>query len=298
MATIDSLGMAVHVRPFRHSGSGSNWSLIVNSGGVDVLHAQFMVSPPFGQTWVTVPDFGPEGFAGVYGLGNFPFGPLGPMGTLEVDTTPLDPSSIRLELRGDDLLRPLHILSWGIEAGGAIVPLTVDTDLAINLSGDLDEGVGSMPLALVDSGTDATPLSEVVVFVSLTGNPNAPTRQPVSLRVERANGNLIWASGLEDFFALDSGGRNAKIWRLTDVSAFSRVDTLGPVIPKLRVDGPDNAMIQSLVAIGVNRDGPRPVAVPLVHHVPSLTGDNPWVGTSTSPDGREMILPLCATGAR
>ncbi len=295
MAIIDSIGIAVHVREFRHSASESNWSLIVNSAGVDVVHAQFMVSPP--EVWVVVPRFGPEGFANVYALGSFPFGYKSVFGTLTLDTGPLSPSSIRLALHGSDLLRPLHILTWGIDAGGAIVPLTVDTDIGITLSDDFGEGVGSMPLALVDSGTDATAFSEVIVFASLTGNQYAPTRQPVSLRVERANGALAWSSGLENFFALEPGERSAKIWRLTD-NPFSRVDNLGPVVPKLRVDGPDNAMIEAFVAIGVNRDGPRPVAVPLVHHIPSLTGSNAWVGTSTSPAGREMILPLCRTGVR
>ena len=73
---------------------------------------------------------------------------------------------------------------------------------------------------------------------------------------------------------------------------------IGPVVPKLRVDGPDNAMIAAIVAFGVNRDGPRPLVVPLVHHLPTQAGTNPWVGTSTSPEGREMILPLCATLSR
>ena len=50
MAIIDSLGLAVHVREFRQTSSGSNWSLIANSGGQDVLHLRMMVSPPVGTT--------------------------------------------------------------------------------------------------------------------------------------------------------------------------------------------------------------------------------------------------------
>lgn len=298
MAIIDSLGLAVHVREFRHSSSGSNWSLIANSGGQDVLHSRMMVTPPFGTTYVTVPRFGPEGFASVYAFGSFPFGNFGVGGTFELDTGPLNPSSVRLELRGDDLLCPLHILFWGVDAGDAVVPLTVDLDVGVNLSDDEGEGFGSMPLTLVDSGDDATLFNEVVVFVSLANNANAPTRQPVSLRVERADGDLVWASGLEDFHTLEQNGRNAKIWSLSDTNPFSRVDALGPVVPKLRVDGPDNAIVQAIVVFGVNRDGPRPLAVPLVHHVPSLPESNPWVETSTSPEGRELSLPLCSAAAR
>ena len=299
MAIIDSLGLAVHVRGLRQSASGSNWSLIANSGGQDILHARMMVSPPFGTTYITVPRFGPEGFASVYAFGSFPFGSCGAGGTLELDTSPLSPSSVRLELRGDDLLCPLHILLWGIADDGAVVPMTADLDVRFNLSDDEGEGFGSMPLTLVDSGDDATLFNEVVVFASLANNANAaPTRQPVSLRVERANGDLVWASGLEDFHTLEQNGRTAKIWRLSDTEPFSRVDALGPVVPKLRVDGPDNAMIQAIVVFGINRDGPRPLAVPLVHHVPSLAESSPWVGTSTPPEGRELSLPVCSTAAR
>ena len=147
-------------------------------------------------------------------------------------------------------------------------------------------------------GRHDTLCDEVVAFVSLANDANAPTQQPVSLRVERADGDLLWSSGLEDFHGLERNGRNARIWHLSDTTPFSRIDDLGPVIPKLRVDGPDNAKIQAIVAFGVNRDGPRPLVVPLVHHVPSVAGSNPWVGTSTSPEGRELDLPLCATGAR
>lgn len=299
MALIDSLGLAVHVRELRHGSSGSNWSLIVCSEGQDVLHERMMVSPPFGTTYVTVPRFGPEGFASVYAFGSFPFGNFGVGGMLVLDTGPLDPSSVRLELRGDDLLHPLHILLWGIEPGGAVVPLTVDLDVGVNLSDDEGEGNGSMPLRLVDSGDDDTLCDEVVAFVSLANDVNARTQEPVSLRVERADGDLLWSSGLEGFHRLEQNGRrNARIWHLTDNGSFSRVDDLGPVVPKLRVDGPDNAMIQAIAAFGVNRDGPRPLAVPLVHHVPSIAGSNPWVGTSTSPEGRELDLPLCPAAAR
>jgi hypothetical protein len=102
----------------------------------------------------------PEGYARVYWFGQTSDGsslvgsgfvdrvalPIG------FDTAPLNPSSLRLETLGDDLLRPSHILVWGIDATGAIVPLAVDSDLP-DLSTDPGEGVASFPLTLVDSGT-------------------------------------------------------------------------------------------------------------------------------------------------
>jgi hypothetical protein len=80
---------------------------------------------------------------------------------------------------------------------------------------------------------------------------------------------------------------------------FSRVDGQDrEVVAKLRVTGPDNAMIQAVVAFGVNRAGPRPVVVPLVHHLPSIACTNPWVGTHQDAAGRDMLLPLCPTPSR
>jgi hypothetical protein len=94
--------------------------------------------------------------------------------------------------------------------------------------------------------------------------------------------------------------RNTKIWKLTEtVAPFTRADSQGrPVVAKLRVTGPDNAMIQAVVAFGVNRDGPRPVVVPLVHHIPAIAQTNPWVGTHQNLAGRDMLLPLCPMASR
>jgi len=159
--------------------------------------------------------------------------------------------------------------------------------------------VASAPLTLADSGDDSTPFVEVYLYVALTSDPNAMTNQPVSFRLERADGTLIRSSGLDDFQELDnSEDRSARIWRLVETEVATRVDATGPLVPILRVDGPDNAMIRSVVAFGVNRDGTRSAVVPLVHHMPGEAGTNPWAGTSTSPEGREMVLPLCAAAPR
>jgi len=178
--------------------------------------------------------------------------------TISFDTIGLNPSSIRFEMAGDDLLRASHILCWGLDGAGAVVPLTVDADLP-NLSTDAGEGATSVPLTLADSGDDSTPFVEVYLYVALTSDPNAMTNQPVSFRLERADETLIRSSGLDDFQELDnSEDRSARIWRLVETEVATRVDATGPLVPILRVDGPDNAMIRSVVAFGVNRDGPRP----------------------------------------
>jgi hypothetical protein len=194
----------------------------------------------------------------------------------------------------------------------AVVPISLDVDMMVDVSEDPVEGPGSIPLTLVDSGDNATPLNEVILYVALDKDRNAGTQQPASFRIENADGAILFESELENFGELvrdtrtsdDSrnaqDARNAKIWRLTETAPpFSRADDQGhDVVAKLRVTGPDNAMVQAVVAFGVNRDGPRPVVVPLVHHIPSIAGTNLWVGTHQDAAGRDMLLPLCPTASR
>ncbi len=88
-------------------------------------------------------------------------------------------------------------------------------------------------------------------------------------------GTLIRPSWLEDIEELDNNSDNsARIWQLVETEVASRVSATGPVVPIPRVDGPNNAMINAIVAFGINRDGPRPVVVPLVHHAPQDAGTN------------------------
>jgi hypothetical protein len=311
MAMVMTVCLAIGVRKTRSSSSSSNWSLVVNAGGTDIISRHADLHIPFGTVRVTglVPGddadpraFPPEGFARAYAFGELArviHGDL-VLRKFTLDTATLNPSSIRMETLGDDLLRSDRILLWGLDGMGAVVPLTVDADLP-NLSADPDEGSGSIPLRLVDSGDDHTPLTEVLLYVCLTNSDYAATDQPTSFRIEDADGTLLRSSGLEDFSKLQTDGdHEAKIWSLVESAPFRRVDALGrAVVPKLRVDGPNNAMIKAIVAFGVNRDGARPLLVPLVHHVPAAAGTNPWVGRGSDPNGLgEMTLPLCATASR
>jgi len=172
--------------------------------------------------------------------------------------------------------------------------------------------IASSPADAPQTEDDSTAVDEVLLYVALDKDPNAGTQQPASFRVEDADGAILFESELENFGELlrdtrtkddwtdAQNAQNAKIWRLMETAPpFSRVDGQGrPVVAKLRVTGPDNAMIQAVVAFGVNRAGPRPVVVPLVHHLPSIAQTNPWVDTHQDAAGRDMPLPLCPTASR
>jgi hypothetical protein len=321
VATVQQIFMGIHVREPRWSSSQEDWDLVLNSNGVDVLNRTVSYPGTFETIFTVFSEargFPPENFARVYSFGTPVSAPNTPLFSdqvgveVSVDTAQLTPSSARFAIHGPDLIRPQHLLLWGFDAAMAVVPLTLDVDMAVDVSEDPVEGPASIPLTLVDSGNDSTPLNEVILYVALDKDPNAGTQQPASFRVEDADGAILFESELENFGELVRDTRNsddprnaqaacnARIWRLTETAPpFTRVDGQGrPVVAKLRVTGPDNAMIQAVVAFGVNRDGPRPVIVPLVHHIPSIAQTNPWVGTHQDVAGRDMLLPLCPMAAR
>ena len=319
MAIVAQVCLGVQVRNQRWSSSRDEWALVLNSRGVDVLNETVNYFDRASGVFTLYSNprrFPPEAFARVYSFGApVPKTPLfsDQVGAnFEVDTAQLNLSSARFAIHGDDLIRPLHMVMWGLDAAMAVVPITLDVDMTVDVSEDPSEGPGSIPLTLVDSGDDATTFSEVILYVALDKDLNAATHQPVSFRIENADGAILFESELENFGELQrdprvsdsptdaEDARNAKIWRLTETApALSRVDNQGrDVILKLRVTGPDNAMIQAVVAFGVNRSGKRPIIIPLVHRLPSFAGGDAWLGTHDDPGGRDMVLPLCATASR
>lgn len=273
MTTVTQVCLAVQVREPRWSSSGDEWALAINLAGSDVLNATVRYrSPPFGTTIVTIfseaRPFPPEAFARVYSFGApvlaNPVFPDQVRAFFSLDTAGLAPSSIRFAIHGEDLIRPEHMLAWGLDATMAVVPLSLDLDMAVDVSEDAVEGPGSVPLRLVDSGDAATPLDKVVLYVALGGDRNAATKQPAAFRIEDADGVLLFQADLASFGDLQPATRNspdwgsgsddrdAKIRNLTGTTPpFRRVDARGrPVVPKLSVTGPD---IESYPIAGVGR---------------------------------------------
>src|SRR5215470_5550847 len=111
-----------------------------------------------------------------------------------IDTTVLDPSSIRLAARGNDLLRPRHVVVWGLTqarlanypmAPGTVVtpvPLGLATDLSsIALSTDFREGMTSMlvpflvPWRRANAALPERLVDTVVLTLGLGNDQNAPS---------------------------------------------------------------------------------------------------------------------------
>ena len=298
MTTLTAVFLAIDIRKKTWSSSDDNWRFIVNADGVDVVRQLFRPVAHFGEVWVTfASDFPAEGHAVVYAYGDMGIrGDLVPT-EISIDGSALNPSSLRIETLGADLLRTESIIAWGWDAAKAVVPLAANLSPP-NISTDPDEGFTSIPLGLAESGGDATTFTEVLVYIERTLDRNAGTEAPVSLRFVRADGTLVDSAGLDGFDKLASDHeRSADIWRLSGLAPLSRSDAAGPIVPTLRIDGPDNAQIARAVVFGLASGGMRPTMVPLVDFTAGDDGLSGWLGPNNGGD-RDLRLPLCAAAMR
>ena len=297
MTELRALFLAIDIRKRIWSSTHDNWRLIVNVEGVDVVRQLFRPVEHFGEVWVTFArDFPPEGFAVLYAYGDMTVqGDLVPT-DVAIDGAGLNPSSLRIETLGADLLRPERIIAWGWDANRAVVPLAAQLSPP-NVSSDPDEGLTSIPLGLAESGDDATAFTEVLVYIERSTDRNGGSKAPVSLRFARDDGTLVDAVGLDGFDRLDSDDRVADIWHLGGLASLSRTDAHGDLVPTLRIDGPDNAQIARAVVFGLSNEGPRPTLIPLVDFTAGDGGLSGWLGPNNGGD-RDLRLPLCTTARR
>jgi hypothetical protein len=100
------------------SGTDSPIVLIINvrGGRFDVLHRTF---PDTAQ------DDQEQGQANLYEITEDDFEPQAFVGAT-VDPQDLNPSSIRIGIRGDDMWRPKSVFIWGEQKDGLIIPLAHD----------------------------------------------------------------------------------------------------------------------------------------------------------------------------
>ena len=116
MATLKNVHFGIHINEARWSSSSSGWSLILNTGGIDVLNSTVDYKRKFPEGHAR--QFPQEGFARVFSFGTkfqpnfFDWVPT----DFNVQTDLLNPSSARFDIHGDDLIRPLHVVLWGRKA--------------------------------------------------------------------------------------------------------------------------------------------------------------------------------------
>jgi hypothetical protein len=223
-----------------------------------------------------------------------------------VETTRIVPAGVRLGIRGNNLVRPRHVVVWGeatlTRGRGRLdaheptplmttpIPIALATDVeGLRLSGDNREGPQTMPIALAtpSRGRD-TAIKRLLIIVGLGEDRNAGTSSSVSVRVRRDNG-LIVDTNLEGFNRLQPG--QWKAWLISDdVTSFTRRDLdtrdlhLDDTVT-LHVLGDDKAQIRGVVVFGLADpvDG-EPLTVHQLVYEGMRVPLNVWVGGTVAAD--------------
>jgi hypothetical protein len=226
-----------------------------------------------------------------------------------VDTTVLDASSIRLATRGPDLLRPRHIVVWGLTnarlANYPMAPATVPTPVplgiatgltSVALSTDFREGMTSFLVPRMAPWRRANPalperrVDTVVLTIGLGDDHNAPTPGPVTFQIRSADGRLLCSQALEG--ADEIRPSEWKTWVFAVATPFTWSEIV-PVPPppqpcRLQVDNDNKLQVARVYAFGMDTTSTPMAALPLVHFdYSSAYYDNNgfWIGRD------EFLLP-------
>lgn len=204
------------------------------------------------------------------------------------DTAQLNPSSIRLSIRGSDLVYPRHIVVWGLAdrplanypAAPATLRTPVPLGMALNvnkrLSNSFQEGSQSMliprvaPWVRANAAAGERRVDQVILTLGLSASPNAPlgtSSTPVTFRIVTANGTEVCSQALDGVGSLRSS--EWKTWLFPVTTPFTWPEIM-PIPPppqpcRLRVDDGDSLRLSHIFAFGIDSTTNPPALLPLVH---------------------------------
>jgi hypothetical protein len=248
------------------SGSDSELVVIMNKGGLDVVHRDL-------------------GFGDVETGG----GKLYRHNVSESQIVP-DDYYMRIGIRGDDAWRPRMITAWCTRfTSGAVVPLGYDEELDIVLSTDADEGRISLPLRQVVPGRVRTEISRVML-VTGTNVGNSATDSPIHVTITRGDGTVVVDHTIPDTPQDDLEGAEGNVYFLPVLQPFTR-SQLNDESIALRIEGDDAWLPIVVTMFGLDSSTGNPGRiVPLVYF-------DGWPFGPLSTDANEgsasVTLPLC-----
>src|SRR3990172_352260 len=208
------------------AGTDSPIVLIINTAGnkADILHYTF-------------PDTAQEdqerGQANLYEVKNDAFQDAFIPGA--VDTDELNPSSIRVGIRGRDQWAPDSFFVWGREERdeGEIVPLCLVINLqfpgavlgnslaGVKLSTDAGEGAISFPLPRVEPGGADAQINSLVLLMLTADEDDAGTDDEIQLQITTIDGRLVLDHTITDTPQDDQERAQANMY-FVPVRPFSR----------------------------------------------------------------------------
>ena len=287
-----SIGMKTAVG-VSDGGTDSSLVLIVNEGEpVDAVHA-------------TLPDTSQsdqeEGQANLYRI---ELNDETPHEGRTFDTQDLNPSSIRVGIRGDDRWSPGSCLVWGQDAQGAIVPLGLNVvrqgfkggePPTMALSTDRDEGRTSFCVKRVQPGDEFTAVSRLILLLTTADTDDAGTDDTITLRISDTLGQMLVDETITDTLQDDLEQGQANFYYVELGGTIIRTNLDDKSI-QLSINGDDAWRPSSLFLFGLDaREGETVTFVtPLVH-----LAEWPFGTLSTdSGEGRASVsLPVVHTAS-
>ena len=266
MPFIRNLYVASLTSTLRDSGSDSELVVIMNQGGLDVVHRDL-------------------GFGGSETGG-------GKLYRHNISESQVVPENyyMRIGIRGDDAWRPRMITAWCQRfTSGAIVPLGYDEQLEVVLSTDSSEGRISLPLRQITPGMIRTQINRIML-VTGTNVGDSATDSPINVRITRGGDEVVVDHTVPDTPQPDLEGAEGNVYFLPVLQPFTRSQLTDASIV-LSIQGDDAWLPIVVTMFGLDTTSGNPGRmVPLVYF-------DGWPFGALSTDSDEgtasVTLPLC-----
>ena len=258
MPPVPFLRLAALTRDIDDAGSSDRLNLTVNVAGIDVAVVDFVADHPEAQGYLRRAE-----------------------AVVELESTSLTDSSVRIGTRGDDAWAPQHILLFGQTSRGSVVPLAMETGISTWLSSDAGEGALTIPLRLVGLGGSDIPIQRLLLLVSTADRRDAGTGDHVQLEIRGPNGPNFFSAVITNTPQNDLG-RGLSNWYEFPVSPpFTMHDfnvAQGQITLTMLDD--DAWLPSSLFLFGLDTPTGRPTHLVPLASVP--VWDKGWLSTDES----------------
>jgi hypothetical protein len=265
MPPVPFLRLAALTRDINDSGSSDRLNLTVNVAGIDVAVVDFVADHPESQGYLRRAE-----------------------AVVELESTALTDSSVRIGTRGDDSWAPQHIFLFGQTSRGSVIPLAMETDISTWLSSDASEGALTIPLRLVELGGADIPIQRLLLLVSTADRRDAGTEDTVQLEIRGPNGPNFFSAVIKNT-PQDDLDRNRSNWYEFPVSPPFTTHDFNVAHGRITLTmlGEDAWLPGSLFLFGLDTATGRPTRLVPLASVP--TWDKGWLSADES-EGTESVL--------
>jgi hypothetical protein len=254
MSALTSIAAAVRTRPERRSGTSITPRLIISQGEREVFDREMISAETVGSL---------KRKECLYYFEALPAEGLG-----VISDERLAPDDLQVWLGLDELVSwaPELALVWARSREKGTIPLALDLDLPLTLSGDERRGVPSAPVRRVGPGSDDTPIKQLLLIAVTYDAPYAGTDDPVWLRVVTEAGTVV-QHVITDTPQTDLEIDTANIYEIPVRMPFTRAELAGSAAGAIHlgIQGSDKWVPKRIFLFGLDEASATPDrVVPLV----------------------------------